>query len=239
MAAKFNVPPKSLANLRPFELHIPENEVVEFKNLLKLSKIGPATWWNQQNNSQFGVSREWLIKAKETWLTSFDWRIHEEYVNKFPNFKIAVQDFEVGEIDIHFVALFSAKHDAIPIICMHGFPSSFADFLPMMDLLADKYTPETLPYHIIVPSLPDYGLSGTRTPNTEMTLERSARIMNQLMMDLGFGGGYIAQGGDLGSLLARIMSAEYETCKAFHRTYTYIQQPGRSEIFTWTVANKA
>ncbi|KAJ5924110.1 epoxide hydrolase [Penicillium verhagenii] len=216
MAAKFNLPPKNPANLRPFEFHIPESEAVGFKTLLKLSKIGPATWWNQQNNSQFGVSREWLIKAKETWLTSFDWRNHEDYINKFPNFKIAVQDLDIGEMDIHFAALFSAKHDAIPIIFMHGFPSSFADFLPMMDLLADKYTPETLPYHIIVPSLPDYGLSGTRAQNTEMTLERSARIMNQLMIDLGFGSGYIAQGGDLGSLLARIMSAEYEQCKAFH-----------------------
>ncbi|KAJ5094210.1 hypothetical protein N7456_010071 [Penicillium angulare] len=216
MAIQFNIPPKSIAKLRPFNFRVPEKELVEFQDLLKLSKIGAPTWWNQQNDPQFGVSREWLIKAKETWLTNFDWRKHEESINKFPNFKIAIQGPEIGEIDIHFAALFSTKDDAIPIIFMHGFPSAFTDFLPMMDILAKKYTPETLPYHVIVPSLPDYGLSGTRSQNIEMTLERSACIMNQLMVDLGFEDGYVAQGGDLGSLIARIMSAEYEECRAFH-----------------------
>lgn len=87
----------------------------------------------------------------------------------------------------------------------------------MMELLSEKYTPETLPYHIIVPSLPNYGLSGSPSENVEMTLDRAARIMHQLMMDLGFSDGYVAQGGDLGSVLARIMSVKYNECKAFHR----------------------
>ncbi|KAJ5675970.1 hypothetical protein N7462_008867 [Penicillium macrosclerotiorum] len=217
MANKFDFIPKKVLN-KPvsFNFQVPEEDIVEFKKLLELSKIGPATWWNQHGDAEFGVSRQWLIDAKEAWLTTFDWRKHEEYINKFPNFKTLIQDHEIGESEIHFAALFSAKEDAIPIIFMHGYPSSFTDFLPMMELLVEKYTPDTLPYHIIVPSLPDYGLSSTRNQKVEMTLERSARIMNQLMVDLGFGEGYVAQGGDLGSLLARIMSIRFKECKAFH-----------------------
>ncbi|KAH8668695.1 Alpha/Beta hydrolase protein [Xylariales sp. PMI_506] len=216
MTKHFNVLPKSIpSNLEPFTFHVPETDLAEFRELLKLSKIGPSTWWNQ-HDLQFGVSREWLTKAKDTWVNEFDWRQQEERINNFANFKIAIQDVEAGQIDIHFAAMFSTKQDAIPIILLHGFPSSFLEFLPMMQLLADKYTPETLPYHIIVPSLPDYGLSGGPTENVKMTLKQGARIMNQLMLDLGFGEGYVAQGGDLGSMLARIMSVEYKECKALH-----------------------
>ncbi|KAL9489604.1 hypothetical protein ACSS6W_001881 [Trichoderma asperelloides] len=214
----FNIPPTNMPGKpEPFTLHVPEKELSEFYELLKLSKIGPATWWNQHTDGRFGVSREWLSQAKETWLTTFDWRQHEDRINKFPNFKMTVDDAESGKIDIHFLALFSSNQDAVPFVFLHGFPSSFLELLPMMELLSEKYTPETLPYHIIVPSLPDYGLSGSPSENVEMTLDRAARIMHQLMMDLGFSDGYVAQGGDLGSMLARIMSVKYDECKAFHR----------------------
>jgi microsomal epoxide hydrolase len=216
----FNIIPKNIPGKpEPFALHVPEKDLSEFRELLKLSNVGPATWWNQHNDLRFGVSREWLNQAKETWLSTFDWRKHEERINRFPNFKISIKDVEAGQIEVHFTSLFSTKKDAIPVIFLHGYPGSFVEFLPMMQLLADKYTPDTLPYHIIVPSLPDYGLSGGPSQNVEMTLDRAARIMNQLMIDLGFGEGYIAQGGDLGSMLVRIMSVQYKECKAFHGTY--------------------
>lgn len=40
--------------------------------------------------------------------------------------------------------------------------------------------------------------------------------MNELMVGLGFGassGGYVAQGGDIGSMVARILQARYADCK--------------------------
>ena len=217
MSSPFSIPPNNVSGkLEPFKLHVSESNLSRFRELLRLSEIGPATWWNTQNDPQFGVSRDWLIEAKQTWLHDFNWREHEERLNKFPSYKIAVEDVEAGLVDIHFTALFSTKEDAIPVVFLHGFPASFMEFLPMMQLLVEKYTPDSLPYHIIVPSLPDYGLSGGSTRNTEMTIAQSARIMNQLMVDLGFGEGYVAQGGDLGSMLARVMSVYYKECKAFH-----------------------
>ncbi|KAI1329809.1 Alpha/Beta hydrolase protein [Xylariaceae sp. FL0255] len=225
MAARFNsIPPNTKVKPKPFTFHVPEDEVQSFKVLLKHSKIGPKTFWNQQEDTnEFGVSRNWLIHAKETWLNKFDWRKHEAYINSFPNFQIPVVESPGGDgakkekdvNDIHFAALFSNKPDAIPLLFLHGFPAAFTEFLPVLELLAEKYTPETLPYHVIVPSLPDYGLSYS-SPDAEMTVERAAGIMNQLMVNLGFGDGYVVQGGDLGSMIARIMSVEYDACKAFH-----------------------
>jgi pimeloyl-ACP methyl ester carboxylesterase len=221
MAKSLNTLPANIqGNPSPFTLHVPNEALAEFTQLLRLSPIGPKTWWNQDTTGKFGVSREWLADAKDTWLsTKFNWRTHEDCINSFPNFKIPITDPEAGTVEIHFAALFSTKVDAIPIIFLHGYPGSLMEFLPMLEILAGRYTPETLPYYVIVPSLPDYGLSGGASENVEMTLDRAARIMNQLMLDLGFASGYVAQGGDLGSMLARIMAVQYEACKAFHGTF--------------------
>ena len=79
--------------------------------------------------------------------------------------------------------------------------------------MREKYTPQELPYHIIVPSLPGYGFSSPPPLDRDFSIDDIGAIMNQLMLDLGFGGGYIAQGGDIGSRIARTMAWTYETCK--------------------------
>lgn len=44
-----------------------------------------------------------------------------------------------------------------------------------------------------------------------------AEILNSFMLELGFGAsGYVAQGGDIGSRLSRLLGAKHEACKAVH-----------------------
>lgn len=88
----------------------------------------------------------------------------------------------------------------------------------MLELLTKQYDPQSLPYHIIVPSLPGYTLSSGPPLNRDFSNADAARVMNQLMIDLGFGrNGYMAQGGDIGSDLARRMAKFHPECKALHR----------------------
>ena len=54
------------------------------------------------------------------WATKYDWRKHEAYLNKFPQFKLAVNG-----IDLHFVHLRSSDPDAVPLLLSHGWPGSF------------------------------------------------------------------------------------------------------------------
>ncbi|KAH7374487.1 epoxide hydrolase [Plectosphaerella cucumerina] len=215
LASGFGSLPPSVVNIpKSFTLRVPDRQIQDFKSLLTASNIGSETWYNNHEDGQFGTSRQWLADAKIAW-QKLDWRKQERRINSFPNFKTTVNDIEVGSTSIHFAALFSKKRDALPLLFLHGWPGSFLEFLPMLDLLKNKYTPDTLPYHVIVPSLPHYGLSGGPL-DVELTLEAAARILNQLMLDLGFGGGYGVQGGDIGSFLARILSATFPECKAFH-----------------------
>ncbi|KAM0323838.1 hypothetical protein ACHAQA_008416 [Verticillium albo-atrum] len=209
-----SVPRGAVKAPEKFVLRIPDRQVREFNSLLAVSQVGSETWYNTRDDDQFGTTRQWLKEAKTAWL-KHDWRKQEKRINSFPNFKATVNDSEVGPTKIHFAALFSKRKDALPLLFLHGWPGSFLEFLPLLDHLKKTYTPETLPYHIIVPSLPHYGLSGGPS-DVELTLETAARLMNQLMLDLGFGEGYVAQGGDIGSFLTRLLSANSPECKAFH-----------------------
>ncbi len=73
MAKNFGVLPKNIPGKpEPFTPRVPDEALAEFRELLRLSKIGPATWWNQYADHRFGVSRKWLSDAKEAWLTTLD-----------------------------------------------------------------------------------------------------------------------------------------------------------------------
>ena len=85
----------------------------------------------------------------QTAILHYDWRPGDD----LPNFILPVTDTLDGKVyDIHFLALFSTREDAIPIVFFHGWPGSFLEFLPILSLLKSKYDQSTLPYHIIVPS---------------------------------------------------------------------------------------
>lgn len=91
-----------------------------------------------------------------------------------------------------------------------------------MDILRSKYTPETLPYHIIVPSLIGYGLSSDPPLDKDWKVEDTSRIMHKLLLSLGFSStGYLAQGGDIGSIVSRILAAKYSECKGMHLNFMY------------------
>ncbi|KAA8651702.1 epoxide hydrolase family protein [Aspergillus tanneri] len=222
------LPPNAQVQPEPFTLRIPDYEIEELRRLLELAKIGPKTWENQQNDGRFGVSYNWLANARDYWRSKFNWRLIEQHVNSFPNYTISIKDGHDRDIMMHFTALFSEQPDAAPIVLMHGWPGSFMDYLPILSRLANKYLPADLPYHIIVPSIPGYAMS-TIPEDSEFTIDDAARVIHNLMVTLGFGSGYIAQGGDIGSVLALILAMQYPECKAAHRNPPADDTEGISE----------
>ena len=204
----------------PFTLSVPDSDLRRFNTLVDTAEIASPAWYNRHatpENGTYGVSREWLLNAQQTILDEDRWRAHETHYNRFPQYKINITTPSDGQVfELHFAALFSQQRDAVPITFLHGWPGAWMEFVPVMDLLVEKYTPETLPYHVIVPSIPDYGLSRRPNEDRELTMDAASEAMNQLMVHLGFGA-YVAQGGDVGAFLAQAMCGVYDECKAFHR----------------------
>lgn len=49
-------------------------------------------------------------------------------MNEHPNFKAKVVDDDGASYFIHFIGLFSQKKDAIPLMCIHGWPGKHSPF---------------------------------------------------------------------------------------------------------------
>lgn len=223
MVKSFGVVPAGATQTpEPFELQTSDQKLNDFKTLLRLSPVARETYENSaQSGGKFGVTREWMLHAKNFWENHFDWRKQELHINSFPNFKSQVKDEESGRtFSVHFAALFSERKDAIPLVFLHGWPGSFLEFLPIMDLLRKKYSSKDLPYHVIAPSLLGYTLSEQPPTDRDWKIEDTARVMHKLCLSLGFGEtGYVVQGGDIGSYVSRAIAATYSECKAMHLNF--------------------
>ncbi|KAK4941312.1 hypothetical protein LTR10_018722 [Elasticomyces elasticus] len=220
------LPPNASGSFYPFTVNTPQSELDELKTLLRLSRLGSPTYENSLPDRRLGLSFNWLQNAVRYWSEQFDWRKSEEHINSFPNFVSPIRDDDGKVYDIHFVGLFSRKKDAIPLLLLHGWPGSSLEFLPILDKLRQQHRPDTFPYHVIVPSLPGYAFSAAAPPDKDMRLEDTARLLNKLMISLGFGSdGYIVQGGDVGSKVARVIAAEHNACKAIHINFCIMPEP--------------
>ncbi|KAI0455394.1 Alpha/Beta hydrolase protein [Xylaria acuta] len=209
MEAYDKLPYQPTLEILRFHARATEKCLNDFKQLLRLSPIGPRTFENSDaNDRRYGPSRSW------------------ERINSFPNFTAAVDGFnEAGhKLEIHFVALFSQRPDATPLVLYHGWRGSFLEFFDMLDIIKEKYTPGELPYHVVVPSLPGYAFSSGPPLDYDFTLEDASLALDRLMRGLGLVG-YIAQGGDLGASVARYQAAKCNSCAGMHLNYTPLPRP--------------
>lgn len=213
--------------VKPFKVEFPQADIDDLKRRINDAPPRRKTYENSTTDEPLGVTREWLENALEEW-KNLDWyaarracravcadarRKTEDTINSFPNYtaQIAHPSQADRPYSVHFLALFSHNPDAVPVIATHGWPGSVLEFIPLMQHLTKTYTPETLPVHLIVPSLVGYGFSSPPPVDIDFATKDNATLFDVLMRGLGFDT-YIAQGGDVGSLVARFMG-ELPACK--------------------------
>ena len=172
--------------IRPFRIEIPPAELDHLHHRLATARWPgqlPGVGWTR------GVPLDHLIELADHWRTGYDWREQEARLNRYPQF--------VTEIDrqrIHFLHVRSDRPDATPLLITHGFPSSVAEFLQLIEPLVD---PSDGPaFHVVAPSLPGYAFS-TPLSATGWTMGRTARAWVELMRRLGYER-YGVHGGDIG-----------------------------------------
>ena len=97
----------------------------------------------------------------------------------------------VTEIDgqtVHFVHVRSAEPSATPLLLLHTYPGSFAEFLDMIGPLTDPVAHGGRAedaFHVVVPSMPGFGFS-TPLVGADWTMARVARTYDTLMRRLGY-----------------------------------------------------
>ncbi len=176
------------ALVQPFVIDVADAALEDLRRRLRRAR------WPQEMSAtpwQLGTDRAYLEELVDYWASGFDWRRIEAELNRFDQFTT-----EVDGQRIHFVHQRAANDDALPIILLSGWPSTFAEFAKVTPLLTDG-TPQ---FHVVAPSLPGFGFSGPTTA-TGWTPRRIAGALAQIMQALGYGR-YGAHGGDWGAMVS-------------------------------------
>src|SRR4029078_11851886 len=92
----------------------------------------------------------------------FAWRAQKARMNAVPTFAT-----DIDGQTIHFVHVRSTEADATPLLLLHTYPGSFAEFLdligPLTDPVAHGGQAENA-FHVVVPSMPGFGISTPMAP---------------------------------------------------------------------------
>lgn len=142
----------------------------------------------------YGVPPGYLRELADRWRHRFDWRAVEA---RLAADSVAVDTAE--HAGVHVLHRRSTRPDAVPLLILHGWPSTPAEFLDILGPLTDP-GPGEQAFHVVAPSLPGFGFSG---PTRELGWDvgRHARCLAGVMAALGYDG-YLVQGGDFGSMIA-------------------------------------
>jgi len=184
------------AAIRTFRIDTPQGELDDLRDRLARTRwpdqLAGAGW-------DYGIALDDVRELAEYWRTGYDWRVHEQRLNSFPQFTTQID----GQ-NVHFLHVRSAEPDALPLIMTHGWPGSVVEFIEVIGPLTDPAAHGGDPsdaFHMVVPSIPGFGFSGP-TRDRGWNVSRVARAWDELMGRLGYRR-YGAQGGDWGSAISR------------------------------------
>ncbi|HEY1320301.1 MAG TPA: epoxide hydrolase [Streptosporangiaceae bacterium] len=182
--------------IQQFRIDVPQAGLDDLKARLARTRWPdqlPGVGWG------YGIALDYVKELAEHWRTRYDWRVHEQRLNAFPQFTTTID----GQ-NIHFLHVRSPERDALPLIITHGWPGSVVEFMEIIGPLTDPRAHGADPadaFHLVVPSIPGFGFSGP-TRDTGWDVGRIARAWDELMQRLGYPR-YGAQGGDWGSSISR------------------------------------
>jgi pimeloyl-ACP methyl ester carboxylesterase len=188
------------AMAEPFKIHIPDETLRDLKARLRQTRFPdqiPGTGWD------YGTDTQYLKELVAYWAKDFDWRAQEKKLNAFQHYRA-----EIDGVRIHFIHEKGKGPKPIPILMLHGWPSSFVQFQKIIPLLTDPAAhgaPNAPSFDVVVASLPGYGFS-------DVPLERGFAIramaerMTKLMTEtLGYER-FALRGSDIGGSITQQVS---------------------------------
>jgi pimeloyl-ACP methyl ester carboxylesterase len=188
------------SEIRPFRIDIPDRDLEDLRERLAGTRWPdelPGGGWRR------GVPLDYLRQLADYWRAGFDWRAQEARLNALPQFTT-----EIDGQTVHFLHVRSPEPAAMPLLVIHGYPSSVVEFLEVIGPLSDPRAhggDRADAFHLVVPSLPGFGLSTpVREPGWDMA--RSSSALAELMGRLGYDR-YGAHGGDIGAGVSGTLAA--------------------------------
>ncbi|MEV0432393.1 epoxide hydrolase [Nocardia sp. NPDC050413] len=194
--------PADPSAVRAFDAHTAEAELDELRARLAAARLPDAETVPEHRRWDQGVPLADLTDVVHYWRTEYDWRKFEERLNRIGQFRTTIDG-----VGIHFLHRRSARADATPLIMTHGWPGSVAEFVDLIDELADPDVVDAPAFHVVVPSLPGFGYSD-KPATTGWGVGKIATAWVELMRRLGYDK-FVAHGGDWGGVITTILGGQF------------------------------
>ena len=178
--------------IKPFHVEIPAEQIDDLRRRIEAARLPGKELVDDRSQ---GVQLATIRALADYWTNEYDFGRVEERLNDLPQFRT-----EIDGVDIHFIHVRSQHEDALPLIMTHGWPGSVIELLDAIGPLTDPTAHgggEQDAFHLVLPSLPGYGLSG-EPKELGWNVGRIAMAWAELMRRLGYTR-YVAQGGDVGA----------------------------------------
>ncbi|MER7859643.1 epoxide hydrolase family protein [Amycolatopsis japonica] len=187
------------SGVQAFEARAADADLDDLRARLAAARLPEAETvprWGQ------GVPLADLIEVVDYWRTEYDWRWFEKRLDRIGQFRTTIDG-----LGIHFLHRRSTRADATPLVLTHGWPGSIAEFVDVVDELADPADPGTPAFHVVVPSLPGFGYSD-KPATTGWGTEKIAAAWVELMGRLGYDR-FAAHGGDWGGNITTVLGGRF------------------------------
>jgi pimeloyl-ACP methyl ester carboxylesterase len=185
-----------------FRVEVPDAVLADLEERLARTRWPdqlPGTGWT------YGADTAYVSELARYWQNDFDWRAQEARLNRFEHYRA-----EIDGMRIHFVHAKSRDPNAVPLLLLHGWPSTFVQMLDLIPLLTDPaaHGLAGVPsFHVVAASLPGFAFSDIPT-KPGVGFATTAALMTKLMHDaLGYER-YGVRGSDLGGVVVRQMALQ-------------------------------
>lgn len=182
--------------MRPFKIQISDKDIEYLNQRLANARFATPT---TQSGWEKGVPVDYLKNVADYWLNKFDWKKQEAALNQYPQFMAEIE----GQ-NIHYLHVKSPRENAVPLMLIHGWPGSFADFTRVIEPLTNPEEPGQIAFDLVIPSIPGFGFS-VPVKEKGYNMFRIAATFATLMDRLGYEK-FAVHGGDMGAGIAGIMS---------------------------------
>ncbi len=178
--------------LHQFTFTVGDSEIADLRE-----RLGRTRWPDQLPGTtwELGTDMAFLQQLCHRWADGFSFEDWADRCNRYPQIRTDID----GTI-VHAIVARSEEPDATPLLLIHGWPGSVAEYFDVIEPLRARH-------HVIVPSIPGYGFSGPTTRFGVGPLDISGMFV-ELMNRLGFGR-FIVAGGDWGGIIGSWMGAYY------------------------------
>ncbi|MCC3761942.1 epoxide hydrolase 1 [Glycomyces sp. TRM65418] len=194
--------PRPTGDVQAFEARATDAELDDLRARLAAARLPEAETVDHSRRWDQGVPLADLVGLVDYWRTGYDWRSFEERLDRIGQFRTTIDG-----LGIHFLHRRSARADATPLILTHGWPGSIAEFIDVVDELADPKDADAPAFHVVVPSLPGFGHSD-KPATTGWGTEKIAAAWVELMGRLGYGE-FAAHGGDWGGNITTVLGGRF------------------------------